>query len=130
FKEGDPIGWHREWFASMRRRLAEPGVAERFTAMQVEQVRELLSDYGEITYLWLDHIGETQGILDPKAVEAFWSEIVAEARRCQPQCLLLKEDVFLSRDTTAGTGVHAGRAAYPLWHACRREDEADGLSNP
>lgn len=122
FKPGDPISWHQEWFKTTRERLAEPGAAERFTKMQVEQIRELLTNYGPITYLWMDHIGETQGILDPVAVDKFWVQIVDEARRLQPECLLLGPDVALSVDIQAGGNVHSGRAAYPLWYASTRMD--------
>lgn len=130
FKPEDKIGWHREWFHATNRRLAEPGAAERFTHMQVSQIRELLTQYGDLDYLWLDHIGETQGILNPAAVEAFWLAIVAEARRLQPNCLLLKNDIYLSRDLDARGGVHGGRAAYPLWYRCRREDTPEGQGDP
>ena len=130
FKDGDPIQWHEEWFQSTNRRLAEPGAAERFTQMQVAQVHELLTQYGDITYLWLDHIGETQGILDSNAVDSFWSAIVAEARAQQPHCLLLKTDIYLSRDRAVGGGVHGGRAADPLWYACRRENTREGQGDP
>jgi alpha-L-fucosidase len=130
FKEEDPIRWFKEWFHSTNRRLAEPRAAERFTQMQVTQIRELLTQYGDIDYLWLDHIGETQGILDPTAVNAFWLAIVAEARRLQPNCLLLKNDIYLSRDLDAHGGVHGGRAAYPLWYRCRRENTPVGQGDP
>lgn len=122
FKSGDPISWHQEWFKTTRERLAEPGAAERFTKMQVEQIRELLTNYGPITYLWVDHIGETQGILDPVAVDKFWVQIVDEARRVQPECLLMSMDIALTRDAQTEGGVHGGRAAYPLWYATMRQD--------
>jgi alpha-L-fucosidase len=122
FKPGDPISWHQEWFKTTRERLAEPGATERFTKMQVEQIRELLTNYGPITYLWMDHIGETQGILDPVAVDKFWVQIVDEARRLQPECLLMSIDIALTRDAQAEGGVHGGRAAYPLWYASNRLD--------
>lgn len=122
FKPGDPILWHQEWFKTTRERLAEPGAADRFTKMQVEQIRELLTNYGPITYLWLDHIGETQGILDPVAVDKFWVQIVDQARRLQPACLLMSMDVALTADTQTEGGVHGGRAAYPLWYASKRKD--------
>lgn len=120
FKPGDPITWHQEWFNTTNKRLAEPGAAERFTDMQLRQIRELLTNYGPITYLWLDHIGETMGILNPEAVNAFWVQIVEEARRLQPSCLLMSMDVGLSADHQHG--VHGGRAAYPLWHNVIRKD--------
>jgi len=85
--------------------------------MQLEQIRELLTNYGPITYIWMDHIGETQGILDPDAIDEFWVRIVREVRRLQPECLLLSMDVGLA---AAEGGVHGGRSAYPLWYASKR----------
>ncbi len=127
FQPGDDTTWHKPWFATQRERLAAPGMADTFTAMQCRQVEELLSNYGPIGYLWMDHFGETQGILDPAAVEAFWLAIVDTARRCQPDCLLLGPDVWLTRGENTG-GVHGGAAAYPLWTAHRREIEPSGQS--
>lgn len=127
FKSEDSAAWHRDWFANTRKRLAEPGAAERFTAMQVAQIKELLTEYGKVAYLWLDHIGETQGIMDPVAVGRFWQRIVAEARRWQPECLLLGYDVGLSEDLKHGGNCHSGRAAYPLWHAVKRDVSLAGL---
>ena len=130
FKSGDPIKWHQEWFATTNKRLSEPGELERFQAMQVAQIRELLTNYGDIAYLWLDHIGETQGILEPVLVEQFWLAIVEEARRIQPACLLLKADVYLTHDPDVHGGFHGGRACYPLWHASRRVNTAEGQGDP
>lgn len=130
FKPGDPYEWHKEWFETTNKRLSQPGSFERFLSIQKQQIRELLTEYGEITYLWLDHITETQGILIPDLIEKFWCEIISEARQLQPNCLLLKCDIFLTRDKEAKTGVHGGRASYPLWHSCRREDTNEGLQDP
>lgn len=130
FKPGDPVEWREEWFTTTNKRLAEPGALDRLIAIERQQIRELLTEYGDIAYLWLDHITETQGILDPEMVETFWAAIIEEARACQPECLLLKCDIFLTRDNEAKTGVHGGRAAYPLWHACRRVDTNEGQQDP
>ena len=127
FKPEDSTAWHRDWFANTRKRLAEPGAEERFTEMEAAQIKELLTGYGKVAYLWLDHIGETQGIMDPLAVGRFWKRIAAEARRWQPECLLLGHDVGLSEDLTQKGNVHSGRAAYPLWHAVNRDVALAGL---
>ncbi len=130
FGPGDDRTWHQAWFHSTNKALASQEKFDSFLKMQVAQIRELLTNYGLIAYLWLDHIGETQGILNTDQVDRFWGAIVAEARRCQPSCLLMKADLYLSRDRDAATGVHGGRAAGELWHACRREDTGEGQSDP
>jgi alpha-L-fucosidase len=130
FQPGDKSAWYRDWFETTNRRLAEPGALERFTRMQCAQIRELLTGYGPIPYLWLDHIGETQGILDGAMVDAFWSAVVREVRACQPDCIVMKLDAWLCNDTEANSGYHGGRAPDPLWHVCRREDTPQGLGLP
>ena len=130
FQPNDPFEWHVEWFNTTKMRYSDPETAKRFIEIQREQIRELLTEYGEITYLWLDHITETQGILDPDAVDSFWEVIIDEARACQPKCILLKVDLYLSRDRDAAGGVHGGRAAYPLWHSCKRVDTNEGQQDP
>ncbi|MDR3707738.1 MAG: alpha-L-fucosidase [Capsulimonadaceae bacterium] len=130
FAPEDDRRWHKAWFESTNLRLASNKRFEEFLEMQRMQIHELLTNYGPIAYLWLDHIGETQGILNPEQIDRFWAEIVAEARRCQPSCLLLKADIYLSRDRECGAGVHAGRAAGAVWHTCEREDTGEGQSDP
>ena len=130
FRPGDPIAWHQQWFQTTNRRLSEPGELERFCDQQLMQIRELLTKYGDIGYLWLDHIGETQGILLPELIEPFWLAIVAEARRLQPDCLILKADVYLTKDLDSHGGFHGGRSSYPLWHASTRVDTFEGQGDP
>jgi alpha-L-fucosidase len=130
FQPGDSFDWPDGFFGSTNRRLSDPSALDRFIVMQRQQVRELLTNYGPITYLWLDHMTEKHGILEPTMVTRFWDAIIQESRQWQPECLLLKCEIYLSRDKDAVTGVHGGRAAYPLWHACRREDTWDSLREP
>ena len=130
FRPGDAIAWHEQWFQSTNRRLSEPGELERFQNQQIMQIRELLTNYGDIAYLWTDHIGETQGILKPELIEPFWLAIIAEVRRLQPNCLMLKADVYLTKDLEAEGGFHGGRSCYPLWHASKRVDTLEGLGDP
>ena len=130
FKLGDPVDWPDGYFASTNKRLADRATLDNFIEMQRQQVRELLTNYGPITYLWLDHMVETHGIIEPGIVTRFWDAIIEEARRWQPDCLLLKCEIYLSRDRDARTGVHGGRASYPMWHACHREDLWESLREP
>lgn len=130
FQPGDPVDWPDGYFASMNKRLADRATLDKFIEMQRQQVRELLTNYGPITYLWLDHMVETHGIIESSIVTRFWDAIIEEARRWQPDCLLLKCEIYLSRDREARTGVHGGRASYPLWHACHREDVWESLREP
>ncbi len=117
FQPEDDITWYRNWYEATNKRLSEPGAAERFTQMQLQQIRELLTHYGPITYLWMDHIGETMSVLNVDAVEKFWVRVVEEVRRLQPETLILQQDVGLA----AGQGgAHGGRSFYPVWYKSKR----------
>lgn len=108
FKPQDNAKWYKPWFESTEKRLSDPQTRKEFTQMQVDQVTELLTNYGPITYLWFDHYAETQGIIT--FVDEFWSTIVDTVRQLQPDCLILGPEVHLS-------GGHGGVAQYPLWNA-------------
>jgi len=54
FEPEDDRTWHKPWFHSTDKRLASEEKFERFMEMQCTQIRELLSDYGPVAYLWLD----------------------------------------------------------------------------
>ena len=98
FQPGDPADWPDGFFTSTNKRLSDPARLDNFITMQRQQVRELLTNYGPIRYLWLDHMTETHGIIDATTVTRFWDAIIEEARRWQPECLLLKcGDLFEPR---------------------------------
>ena len=108
FQPGDPADWPDGFFTSTNKRLSDPARLDNFITMQRQQVRELLTNYGPIRYLWLDHMTETHGIIDATTVTRFWDAIIEEARRWQPECLLLKCEIYLTATGMRGPGSMEG----------------------
>jgi alpha-L-fucosidase len=77
-----------------------PAGLEKYTAMQVAQLTELLTNYGEISYIWSDH-WSGGGV---------WRAVTDTMRKLQPHCLMQGPDV-----TTAGN--ENGYVTYPMWNA-------------
>ena len=80
--------------------------SDEFLKMQVEQLTELLTDYGPVDYLWFDH---HQG-------GEFWRRIDGAVAALQPDCLRFGPDVWI-------IGGHTGIAPETLWYVA---DTADG----
>ncbi|HEY3897075.1 MAG TPA: alpha-L-fucosidase [Chthoniobacter sp.] len=78
---------------------------EKYTALQVAQLTELLTNYGEISYIWSDH-WSGGGV---------WRAVTDTMRKLQPHCLMQGPDV-----TTAGN--ENGYVTYPLWNAINTVD--------
>jgi len=91
--------YHSSSFDAHHRNVLKLGDGE-FQKMQVEQITELLTNYGPIEYLWFDH----------HRGDAFWKAIDDAVSRLQPRCLRFGPDVWIS-------GGHQGVAGTPLWYA-------------
>jgi alpha-L-fucosidase len=87
--------------------LSQKGHAgdEKYAAMQVAQLTELLTNYGEISYIWSDH-WSGGGV---------WKAVTETMRKLQPHCLMQGPDV-----TTAGN--ENGYVTYPMWNAINTVD--------
>ena len=106
---------HMNWRDSEYFKKKGPEALEKFTQMQEQQVTELLTNYGPITYLWFDHHG-----CPPDEADQFWRRIDKAVKKVQPGCLIFGSDVWI-------TGGHSGRATYPNWYAV---DTTDGTRRP
>jgi len=102
--------YHTKWQDADYFKKQGPEVQEKFTQMQEQQVTELLTNYGPITYLWFDHHG-----CPGYGANQFWHRIDKVVKKAQPSCLIFGADVWI-------TGGHQGRAFYPLWYAQNTED--------
>lgn len=78
---------------------------EQYTAIQVAQIEELFSNYGQIDYIWQDHHSGTD----------LWKAVDATIRRLQPNCVIFGPDAWIA-------GGHSGWVAYPLWYAVNTTD--------
>jgi alpha-L-fucosidase len=82
------------------------------------QIRELMSDYGPLTFIWDDHFGRSDA-LDEEAhggkFREFYAAFTQYAHELQPRCLLLGRDI-------EHVGNENSRAGYPLWNALNTLD--------
>ena len=92
------------------------GDIHKYFPVFLEQLRELLTNYGQISYLWFDGAYDPFGwdVMDPKTMEplgtAYGDAIQNMVRLLQPQAIIMggtKPDVRWS-------GSEQGWAAYPL----------------
>ncbi len=107
--------WHDrhyyDWMDQDYFKKKGPEALARFTEMQVQQVTELLTNYGAITYLWFDHHG-CPGF----GSKEFWKTIDLTVRNLQPGCINFGTDAWIH-------GQHSGEAGDILWYA---QDTSDG----
>lgn len=109
--EGDlelPLKWMSTWGQAVQEGLNRPGHREKFKQIQIEQMRELLTNYGPIGFMWSDHWDAT----DPDGV---WRAVQNVARELQP------EMVFMGPDTWV-PGNETGHVVYPMWNAVNTVD--------
>lgn len=94
------------------------GDIHKYFPVFMEQLRELLTGYGEISYLWFDGAYDPFGwdVMDPKTMEplgtAYGDAIRSMVKHLQPSAVVMggtKPDVRWS-------GSEQGWAAYPLWN--------------
>lgn len=89
----------------------KPKALEKFTRLQLAQLRELLTHYGPIDLLWFDHHG------CPGAGSAqFWRRIDELVAALQPGCMRLGPDFWVNNSPGLG------EANYPLWHGINTGD--------
>jgi len=91
----------------------------------INQLSELLSNYGQIDMLWLDGCGSEKHSYD-------WDRIVKEARRLQPEILLFN----MGHPDYRWVGNEDGLTPRPLWNTIAEltgsilSESADLLSQP
>ncbi len=97
------------------------GDIHKYFPVFMEQLRELLTGYGEISYLWFDGAYDPFGwdVMDPKTMKplgtAYGDAIQAMVKHLQPDAVVMggtKPDIRWS-------GSEQGWAAYPLWNIVR-----------
>ncbi|MCM4154214.1 hypothetical protein DHD05_21715 [Arenibacter sp. N53] len=97
------------------------GDIHKYFPVFMEQLRELLTNYGEISYLWFDGAYDPFGwdVMDPKTMQplgtAYGDAIHSMVRHLQPDAVIMggtKPDVRWS-------GSEQGWAAYPLENIVR-----------
>ncbi|HAO80406.1 MAG TPA: hypothetical protein DCQ92_15850 [Verrucomicrobia subdivision 3 bacterium] len=128
----NPPWINRHWDASLPGyvRTADPARLDKFDdparyaqvlKTETEQLRELMSNYGPLVFIWDDHNGRSDSIgpipLGGKFRELYAS-LAKTSHELQPNCLYFGPDV-------EHVGNEDGRACYPLWNAVTTIDGTD-----
>jgi alpha-L-fucosidase len=88
--------------------------SEANNAVQLAQMEELTSNYGELAYIWFDHYCQHAGKQHPQWVcplNGTFKGLAEIVRRNQPQAVILGQD-------TKQVGAEGGYAPYPLYYQC------------
>lgn len=97
------------------------GDINKYFPVFLEQLRELLTNYGEISYLWFDGAYDPFGwdVMDPKTMKplgtAFGDAIHAMVKHLQPGAVIMGG----TRPDIRWSGSEQGWAAYPLWNVVK-----------
>ncbi len=110
FDKDDDVKWGPEWDRLFDKNFAEMGPEgqKELEERELAQFRELMTNYGEIFYIWNDHWGN---YMAPNIQH----KVLDLMRELQPNCLMLGPDV-----TTPG--CETGHVVYPMWNAMYTED--------
>lgn len=104
-----PLVWGKSWGRTVSSAFkADPTLRARFKATQVEQFRELLTNYGTIDFMWSDHWDAT----DPNGV---WRAVTDLADELQPGMVMMGPDTWVP-------GNETGHVVYPMWNAVNTAD--------
>lgn len=100
--------WSEYWPAVGAAFRADPTLRERFNRIQVEQFRELLTNYGPIEFMWSDHwdAGDPNGV---------WRAVTNLAEELQPNMVMMGPDTWVP-------GNESGHVVYPMWNAVNTKD--------
>ncbi|MEX2232384.1 MAG: alpha-L-fucosidase [Cyclobacteriaceae bacterium] len=108
------------------------GDRNAYFPVYLEQLRELLTNYGEVSYLWFDGAYDPFGwdVRNPETLKeagtSYGDAIDALVEDLQPQALIFggtKPDVRWS-------GSEQGWAAYPIWNVVKPEEWATNYISP
>ncbi len=120
----NPPWINRHWDASLPGyvRTDDPARLEKFDdparyaqvlKIETEQLRELMSNYGPLVFIWDDHNGRSDSIGPvPQGGKCreLYASLARTAHELQPNCLHFGPDV-------EHVGNEDGRACYPCWNA-------------
>ncbi len=100
-----PLKRGSTWESTVEKAMKAGGSAhrKRFNDIQVAQVRELLTQYGKIDFMWSDH-------WDASKPENIWRAVTDLAQEIQPNMILMGPDTWTP-------GNQSGHVIYPMWNA-------------
>jgi len=98
-------------------KLDDPVIYEKALLKEKEQIKELMTNYGPLVFIWDDHFGRSDALDGPHGgkLRQFYATLTKYAHELQPKCLLLGPNV-------EHVGNENGHASYPLWNALNTVD--------
>lgn len=96
----------------------DPALYEKALQKEKEQIRELMTNYGSLVFIWDDHFGRSDAldsIPHGGKYREFYATVTQFAHELQPNCLLLGRDI-------EHVGTEEGRACYPFWNSLNTVD--------
>lgn len=107
--ETEKMVWGKTWGKAIGKAFAaDPTLRARFNAIQVEQFRELLTNYGPIDFMWSDHWNAEDS-------EGVWRSVTNLAEELQPEMVMMGPDTWVP-------GNETGHVIYPMWNAVNTKD--------
>lgn len=102
------------------------GDVHKYFPLFLEQLRELLTGYGEISYLWFDGAYDPFGddVMDPKTMKclgtAYGDAIFTMVKNLQPNALVFGG----TKGEVRWSGNEQGSAPYPIWNIVKSMDKS------
>lgn len=78
--------------------------AEEYASVQVQQITELMTNYGPIDYLWFDH----------HSGDKLWQSVDDQVRQLQPDCVIFGIDSWISGAILVGLPILCGMLLIQL----------------
>jgi len=97
----------------------DPAIFEKVLKKETEQLRELMTDYGPLVFIWDDHFGRSDSLgATPEGgkLRELYASLAKTAHQLQPQCLYFGPDV-------EHVGNENGTTTYPLWNSVTTLDD-------
>jgi len=124
-----PADKHQGCWVDPTRKFALVGDREAYFRVYQEQLRELLTGYGEMVMVWFDNHCDpfSRDTTDPATGERighgrYDEAIVSLVRSLQPNAVLLRYRSALS--DLRGVGNEDGLSPYPIWNVIRKGEGA------
>jgi len=102
------IGWADNRDNLVKEAFRDTALLNHYKEVQLGQMRELLTEYGPIDFMWSDH----WNAIDPDGV---WRAITELVRELQPDMVFMGPETWVP-------GNESGLVVYPMWNAVNTID--------
>lgn len=109
-KKDYPVKWGRDWDSITNLRLKDPAFAQKYKQLEIDQITELMTQYGPIFTIWMDHWASTDPVRQDICVS-----VTETIMKLQPNCVLVGPHV-------RHPGTERGVVTYPMWNAVNTSD--------